>query len=236
MKRFPLLLAGLWLASTLHAGPGAASAAHFLPPDAISVPALLPAPPAAGSLVQQAELDVLYHLQSEQTPGQIARARLVATEDIFVFGSDVLGPWFDARSLPKTAAFFSQVSDDLTPYNRAAKVLFNRRRPSYLDARLKPCIEFSDTGSYPSGHAIRASLWAGLLGEIFPDKSTAFQARAAETRWARLLAGVHYPSDVEAGRILGEALARELLKSPKVQTALEELRAETAPFLLRPAG
>jgi acid phosphatase (class A) len=236
MKLFPLLLAGLGLAVALHAAPAAVPSAHFLSPVALDLQNLLPAPPAADSLVAQAEREVLYHLQAERTPAQVARALRVNAEDIFSFGSDVLGPWFEAKRLPQTAAFFAQVNDDLTPFNRAAKTLFNRRRPPYADARLKPCIEFSDSGSYPSGHALRAALWAGLLGAIFPDKSAACQDRAAETRWARLLAGVHYPSDVEAGRILGDALAREMLKQPGVQKALEEIRAETSPFLLKKAG
>jgi acid phosphatase (class A) len=44
----------------------------------------------------------------------------------------------------------------------------------------------------------------------------------------KLFTGVHYPSDLEAGRILGEALAREMLKSPALQAALAECRAEIA--------
>ncbi|MEI6105724.1 MAG: phosphatase PAP2 family protein [Opitutae bacterium] len=232
MKQIAHLLAGLWLVTSLHAAP----APHFFAADTISLQNLLPAPPAADSLVAQAEREVLYHLQAERTPAQVARAQRVNAEDIFSFGSDVLGPWFEAKRLPQTTAFFAQVNDDLTPYNRAAKALFNRRRPPYADARLKPCIEFSDTGSYPSGHALRAALWAGLLGAIFPEMAAACQVRADETRWARLLAGVHYPSDVEAGRILGDALAREMLKQPDVQKALEEIRAETSPFSLKKAG
>jgi acid phosphatase (class A) len=91
-------------------------------------------------------------------------------------------------------------------------------------------VEPADTGSYPSGHAMRAALWAALLGTAFPEQAAALQARAEETRWGRLLAGVHFPSDVEAGRTIGEALAREMLKHPAVQQALEQLRAEAAPF------
>ena len=235
MKKIIFLLAGLWLASSLQAA-APAPAAHFLAADAINLPALLPAPPADNSIVTHAELEVLYHLQVERTPAQVARARLVDAEDIFSFGSDVLGPWFEAKNLPHTAAFFTQVSEDLSPISRAAKGLYNRRRPPFLDARLKPCVEFSDTPSYPSGHGMRSALWAGLLTALYPDQAEGFAHRAAETRWGRLLGGVHCPSDVEAGRIVGEALARELLKQPNAQKALEELRAECSPFLLKKTG
>lgn len=224
-------LALLFLFATLPA-----LAANFLAPDAIDVKALLPAPPAADSLVQRAELEVVLHLQAERTPAQIARAQHVDSEDAFVFGADVLGDWFTAAQLPHTAEFVAQLRDDLQPVNSATKKLFNRRRPPFLDARVKPCVKFSDTGSYPSGHGMRSAIWAGLLAAAFPEKATAFQERAAETRWCRLLAGVHNPSDVEAGRILGDAIVQELLKNPAVQKALEEVRAEAAPFLLKKAA
>src|SRR4051812_44074438 len=246
MKCIPRLLAALALAATvpafaqtMAAVPAAAKTApatHFLAPAALDLHALLPAPPAADSLVQRAELEVIFHLQLERTPAQIARARVVDAEDLVGFASDVVGPWFSAANLPKTTAFFALISDDMNAVNRAAKAAFNRRRPPYLDARIKPCVEFSDSGSYPSGHGLRSSLWAGLLGAAFPDQAAGFSARADETRWCRLLAGVHNPSDVEAGRIIGEAMVRELLKNPAVQKALEEIRAEAAPFQHRKAA
>jgi len=227
MKRLALLL----LLATLPA-----LAANYLAPDAIDVKALLPPPPAAGSLVEHAELEVILHLQVERTPAQAARARHVDAEDAFVFGADVLGGWFTPANLPLTADFFGKLRDDLQPINSATKTLFNRRRPPILDARVKPCVKFADTGSYPSGHGMRSAIWAGLFGALFPEKAAAFQDRASETRWCRLLAGVHNPSDVEAGRILGEAIAQELLKNPAVQQEIEKLRAEAAPFLLKKAA
>ena len=224
---------GLWLMlapPAVFAAPVAprAQEAGFLVPGSIDAQALLPAPPAADSLVERAELEVLLHLQEERTPAQVARARLVEDEDVFGFGADVLGPWFSAINLPRTAEFFAKVREDFLPLNRAAKALFKRRRPPYLDGRIRPCVPFADTGAYPSGHGMQSALWARLLGAIFPDETAALARRAAETRWCRLLAGVHHPSDVEAGRILGEALARELLKSPAVQAALKEIRIEAA--------
>jgi acid phosphatase (class A) len=213
-----------------------ALAANFLAPDAIDVVRLLPPPPAADSLVQRAELEVVLQLQAERTPAQVARAEHVETEDAFVFGADVLGAWFTPANLPRTADFLAKLRDDLQPINAATKQHFNRRRPPFLDARVQPCVKHPDTGSYPSGHAMRSAIWAGVLGALFPDQAAAFQARATETRWSRLLAGVHNPTDVEAGRVLGEAIAQELLKNPAVLQALDALRAEAAPHLHRKAA
>jgi acid phosphatase (class A) len=227
MKRLLIL----FLVATLPA-----LAANYLAPDAVNVQTLLPPPPAADSIVQHAELEVVLHLQLERTPAQVARAQHVAAEDAFVFGSDVLGSWFSAANLPLTADFFNKVRDDLVPINAATKKFFNRRRPPFMDARIKPCVKFTDNGSYPSGHSMRSAIWAGLLSAIFPDQAAAFQARAFETRWCRLLAGVHNPSDVEAGRILGEAIVKEFLKNPEVQKEIELLKTEAAAQALKKAA
>jgi acid phosphatase (class A) len=237
MKRLWVLSAALWVAVGVLAVPvapqpglpAAPSASHFIAPGLIDVAALLPPPPAADSVVQCAEIEVLLNLQAERTPAQVAQANRVNTEDVFAFGSDVLGQWFNATNLPQTAAFFAQVREDFIAINRSSKVLFNRRRPPFVDARIKPCVEFSDTGAYPSGHAMQSAIWAELLSRIFPEQSAALQRRASETRWSRLLGGVHYPSDVEAGRVVGDAIAREMLQNTGLQETLLQLRSEAIP-------
>ena len=208
----------------------------FLAPGVIDPQTLIPPAPGSDSLVQHAEIEVLLNLQLARTASQTAFAQKVQGEDVFIFGSDVLGEWFSAANLPRTAAFFAQVREDFTPIGHLTKKLFNRRRPAFQDPRIKPCVEFSDTSSYPSGHAAQSAMWAGLLSVVFPGQAAGFVERAAQTRWARLVGGAHHPTDVEAGRILGEAEARELLKNPAVQQALAELQAEAAPFLRKKAA
>ena len=62
------------------------------------------------------------------------------------------------------------------------------------------------------------------------------EKQAALVRWSRVIGGAHYPSDVAAGKILGEIVARELLKSPKMQQALAEIRAEIYAHLRKKAA
>src|SRR5882672_3382381 len=123
MKR-PTLFLFLCLATGLvgHAAtthPETAATSHFLAPGIIDPQSLIPPPPAPDSLVQHAEIEVLLNLQAARTPAQVARARQVQAEDVFVFGSDVLGEWFNAANLPQTAAFFARVSIDFVPLNHA---------------------------------------------------------------------------------------------------------------------
>src|SRR5262249_51952858 len=86
-------------------------------------------------------------------------------------------------------------------------------RPLVADARVKPLFEESDAG-YPSGHALRGQMFALVLSELAPDNADALLARGREIGWSRVVGGVHFPSDVSAGRTLGQALAREMLRTP----------------------
>lgn len=233
--RLSSVLLCLLLVSTL-AAQAAPASGGFLVPGSIDPQKILPEAPAATSLVQHAEIEVLLNLQRLRTPEQVAFARKTQNEEFFAFGRDVLGGWFTAANLPKTAAFFAQLQADFAPVGKLTKQVFNRQRPHLADPRIKPCVEFSNSSSYPSGHAAQAALWAGLLSEIFPDDTARFADRAAATRWARLVGGAHYPTDVEAGRVLGEFEVLELLKNPAVQKALAELQEEAAPFLRRKAA
>jgi acid phosphatase (class A) len=224
MKRLLILLSALGLLTSLAAAP-------FLGPNPLDLPALLPPPPADGSPAARIELDQILALQTSRTPEQAARCVQIENETIWLFGSEVLGPWFIETSLPKTAAFFAAVREDFIAANRAAKAVHPRKRPPFADERIKPCVELHDTPSYPSGHGIQSSVWAALLGAIFPAKADEFLLRAATTRNYKAISGVHYPSDLAAGQAVGEALARELLKNPAVQKAIADLRAETSTHL-----
>lgn len=219
------------LALPLFATLGVATSAlagHFVATDALNIPRLIAPPPAADSLVTRAELDVVLQFQDLRTPALALRANQVEQETLFSFAADAAGPWFTEARLPKTAALFAAVGEDFGAVNRAAKAVWPRKRPPYADARVKPCVEYSDSGSYPSGHGIQSALWAVLLAELLPEHAAGFQARALETRRMKLFTGVHYPSDLEAGRLVGEALAREMLKSPALQQALAAARTELA--------
>jgi acid phosphatase (class A) len=53
-------------------------------------------------------------------------------------------------------------------------------------------------------------LQARILAELFPDKSDALLLRARQIADSRVVAGVHYASDTEAGLTLGDLLFTEL--------------------------
>jgi len=80
--------------------------------------------------------------------------------------------------------------------------------------------------SYPSGHATVGALMAILLAEMVPERRRALFARGWEYGDARVISGVHFPSDVEAGRILGSLLAQMMQQDARFRADLDAACAE----------
>jgi acid phosphatase (class A) len=186
----------------------------------------LPPPPPDDSPAGQADLETLLQVQADRTPAEVERARRTEKHTAFLMGASVFGPWFTTENLPRTAQFFAEAGKQFRPFLVQAKETWHRPRPYVRDARVKPCLPFPEGLSYPSGHSATAAIWAELFGAAFPEQQAAFAAQARETMWSRVLAGVHFPSDTQAGRLLGESIGRAMLISPDTREALAGVRAE----------
>jgi membrane-associated phospholipid phosphatase len=91
--------------------------------------------------------------------------------------------------------------------NTAVKQLVRRARP-VLGPDLPPLTLTLSGRSYPSAHASTSFAAAGALGRALP--SPPLYAAAAAMALTRPYLGVHYPSDVVAGALLGRAVERLL--------------------------
>jgi acid phosphatase (class A) len=186
---------------------------------------LLAAPPALGSVAAVAELEVVRQVQAARTPAQVEWAQTVDLDCVFNL-AEILGPWFRRDRLPATDAFFQALTDDIRAVDRASKAPFQRARPYNVDPTIRPCVRLSSSTSYPSGTALQEYLWAELIAEIFPEKEAALLARAQRAAWGRVLAGVHFPSDLEAGRRLVPPFLAECRKNASFRAAFERCRTE----------
>lgn len=186
----------------------------------------LPAPPADDSPAGLADLETLLQVQADRTPAQVARAQRVEKHRAFLMGSAVFGKWFTPENLPVTASFFKNASGQFHPALVRAKEKWLRPRPYLRDARVHPCLAAPTGTSYPSGHSATAAIWAELFSAAFPERKDAFVAQVRETMWSRVLAGVHFPSDTQAGKVLGESIGRGMVTLPATQRALAEVRDE----------
>jgi acid phosphatase (class A) len=225
------LAAGLFLgAPFIFADSAAPAAAHFAPLAASDLVAALPPPPAAGSLAAQADLETDLQVQASRTADQVAWAKLVADFDPWVlFGhGDLLGPGFTKTDLPHLARLLADFRSDASPVYKAAKQAFGRPRPFSVDPRVQPCVWKPVDASYPSGHSFSAYTCAAILAEVFPEKRAELFERARSIAWARVISGVHFPTDLEGGRRLAQAVIAAELGNPAFQAALEECRREAS--------
>ena len=87
------------------------------------------------------------------------------------------------------------------------KKSFKRQRPCDLLINFKAHISPSDKFSLPSGHTAAAFLMASLLAHFYPGISLLVYAWAAFIGLSRVLLGVHYPSDIVVGALLGKTIS-----------------------------
>ena len=88
----------------------------------------------------------------------------------------------------------------------AAKQLTGRVRPPLADALIHPLVAVPHSTSLPSGHAATAFAAATVVAHYRRDLRVAAFVVAALIALSRVWLGVHYPSDVLAGAILGLAV------------------------------
>jgi acid phosphatase (class A) len=235
MKPRSLLLLFV-LGCALSAAEAPPATHDFLAADAVDFRGLLTPPPAPESIVARSEQEFMRNLQAARTPEQVTLAKYYETLDVFRMLAPVLGDWCTPENLPHTAAVFKQVAAEARPTILAAKAAWDRPRPYVFDESLQPVVSRPKNTSYPSGHGTDSALIATLLSAALPEHAADWQRQAALVRWSRIIGGAHYPSDTIAGKLLGEAIGRAMLKSPRMQKALEDVRAELAAHLLKKAA
>jgi acid phosphatase (class A) len=198
---------------------------YFVTPSQFDGRRLLHSPPAANSPATKAELAELLRIQASRTPEALKKAQADAADRTVFLFRDVFGVGFTADKLPATARFFARIAHDESVYEDAPKDDWKRLRPAALDPAIQPCAPTRGF-SYPSGHATRGYLFAIVLAAAVPEKHDAILDRAADYAHNRVVCGAHFPSDVEAGRELGTALAAVMLAQPRFRRALEVVQVE----------
>jgi acid phosphatase (class A) len=187
---------------------------------------LLPPPPANDSAQMNAELGEILMIQVTRTPEMADRAVADAEENVWRFSDVIDNPKFTKENLPKFSAFFDRIVETEGAVVDPAKDVWKRPRPHLYSDLVKPIVPLSKSGSYPSGHTTVGTLMGIVLSNMVPEKKAAIMARAWEYGHNRLVGGIHYATDIEAGRIAGTVIAQTITTHDDYKTEYEAAREE----------
>ncbi len=215
-------LAGAWASRGYYAGFN-----YYLPVDEIRLEEALPSPPVPGSPEQAADLEVVRAARAERSEERIARVQADAEMSVFRF-ADVLGDRFNPEAAPFAEDLLRQAFIDGDNAVNRLKRAFSRPRPFIVDPDIETIVEQPPNASYPSGHSTFAHLNARLLARALPEYAEALMTRAEEYAGNRIVAGVHFPTDIEGGRrsaaAIDAALAADPVFAADFTCAREEIR------------
>lgn len=220
--------------------PGSGYAKGYLSrdelPDSL---ALVPPPPAESSAALAEDTEAFRQLTALQgTPRgtlatQDANLKFPAAAGHFACA---LGVQVSEQVTPNAYMLLRRTLADAGLSTYKAKDTYKRTRPFVVfDApSCTPAEEATlrKDGSYPSGHAALGWAWALVLSELMPDRTDALQQRGYAFGQSRVVCGVHWQSDVEAGRVVGAAAVARLHADPvfeaQMRAAEGEIRAARA--------
>jgi hypothetical protein len=86
------------------------------------------------------------------------------------------------------------------------KVKYDRVRPSIYDSSVDTTIEIPSHPSYPSGHATQSYFIGYYLSKLHPENKHKYMDIAESIAVNREIAGVHYPSDSDYGKLIAKTV------------------------------
>jgi acid phosphatase (class A) len=200
----------------------------YLAANAFRLADYLSPPPAVDSSLQQSDLNAVLAAQVARSNAQVSEVQQDDEWDdsVFHFARESLGAGFSVERLPLTRAFFRRAQQDLVQLLMPAKHYYGRPRPYEASPLVKPVLPPPEGDSYPSGHSMNGYLNATLLSMVLPEKRSELFNRAQINAESRVIAGVHFPSDLEGGRVSAAVLVARLLDDPKAAADFEAVKKE----------
>lgn len=198
--------------------------------------ALLPPPPSGGSEEHAAD-DVAR--QSVTTLRESARWKLAFRDSDYSSPKAVdafactLGITITQADTPHLNMLLRRSLVDAGLATYKAKTHYNRTRPFVAANDNTICSPLEEAalrkdGSYPSGHSAIGWAWGLILAEIAPDKANDLIQRGYDFGQSRVVCGVHWQSDVNAGRLVASAVIAQLHANPDFMAQLGAAKKEVA--------
>ena len=159
---------------------------------------IIPDPPKNSSTTTAKEMKAVYEATKSRTQKEIELIHTVDVEPLVLFEKALSK--YDIV-FPKN--IFDEYYNILEQYMYALKNHYNRARPEQLSPYFNIDIdilytETHHTPAYPSGHTMYAALAAHIISDRYPERKKEMFDLAKYCGLARILQGVHYPSDNDA--------------------------------------
>jgi acid phosphatase (class A) len=240
------------------------TASSYVRPTQIDMTELLAPPPAEGSEAARRDLSAVLEAQRSARAHHLrAHAISDATTTCGRF-EDVLGAELTGAHTASALAFLDRAAREGSALSGAPKKYWHRSRPYAVDPHVERLADISPNAplattvrsacgpnaqlpsrelaeqalarvSYPSGHATFGTVCAILLADMVPEKRRELFARGLDYAHSRLIVGAHFPTDLEAGRIVGTVAVALMRESAQFQQDFAEARAQLRAALGWPA-
>lgn len=197
--------------------------------------ALLPPPPAPGSAAETADVEA--HRRGQVHKGKarwdmgLREAELKFPEAASAFSCALDLP-ITQEQTPHLYTLLRRTMADAGLASYKAKDNYQRQRPF---ARFnedicapKEAAHLSKDGAYPSGHAAFGWAWALVLTSLSPERGNTLLQRGRAFGENRVICGVHWQSDVDAGFLVGAATVARLQAHPVFLAQADLARGEIA--------
>ena len=171
---------------------------------------VLPDPPTNDGEITKREILYVSELTKNRSNSDVNLIKLVDREP-----NDLYHKTLKKLNLEFPSEIFDKSWNILKPIIKNLKHKHNRPRPYQLAEKYGIPINLLDsktaqTPSYPSGHTAYAALSAYILAAKYPQHSNHFFDKIYSAGMARMLMGVHYPSDNEASMIITGAVWEDI--------------------------
>jgi acid phosphatase (class A) len=141
----------------------------------------------------------------------------------------VIGQRIDQTRAPALMTLLERSRLDIARATRGPKEHYRRIRP-FVGNDAEICVvrsaEIGNAFSFPSSHATQAWTYAAIMAAIIPEKATDFFVRARSYGESRVVCGLHWMSDIQAGSMTGSIVFAALQGDGGFRADLERARVE----------
>ena len=172
-----------------------------------------PAPPSTSSALMQRELAEVKDAVDNGTREQMAIAYFwadgVSTPTPPGHWNFIAMPhlraanWSEVRTA-RAFALLNMAMHDAAVATWDAKYAYFNPRPAQLDPTIRTIMGLPNFPAYVSGHSTYSASAAAVLSYLFPAEAASFAAMRDEAGISRLYGGIHYRSDIDLGKALGQ--------------------------------